>query len=140
MDIREVAMSPDHRHRDFAERVLEDDLALWACFLPPMEQMIKDRGGIVRQRVEFSERQSRLEAWQKKVCSKFDIQPPTTATAEKLSKPQTEGPRLTANPDQGMQPVIVVPRPAPGPGPEFGMDDDFFTMLDEGADDGDFFS
>src|SRR3989338_368009 len=62
MNIQQVATSTDHRHREFAGRVLEDDLALWACFLYPMEQMIKARGGSVRPRVEFSERQARLRS------------------------------------------------------------------------------
>lgn len=115
MNIKEVATSPNHRHKAFAERVLEDDLAWWACFLFPFERMIKTRGGTVRPRVEFSERQARVEAWMETVCAKFDAQTEEEEEAkEEPAKP---------NPDQGVQIVN-----------EFGMDDEFFNELaDEDA-------
>lgn len=124
MNIKEVATSPSHRHREFAGRVLEDDLALWACFLHPMKLQIETLGGSVRPRVEFGERQARLQAWQDKMCTKFEAAPPKAV-----------GP-TRATPDQGVQSVLIIPTDHAA----LGMDEDFFNMLDDGQLDGDFFA
>jgi hypothetical protein len=130
MNIQQVATSTDHRHREFAGRVLEDDLALWACFLYPMEQMIKARGGSVRPRVEFSERQARLQAWQDKMCAKFEVAPP-----KRSEKQQTK----TTNPDQGVE--IALSKSLAKEQQDLGMDEEFFNMLDGGDElDQDFFA
>ena len=139
MNIQEVATSETHRHSAFAKRVLEDKLAWWACFLHAFEKLIKNRGGTVRPRVEFSERQARLKKWREKMCAKFDVEP-----ERRVDEP------LLTNPDQGLfsfappsplPPFQAPPQPLPPPQsnePEFGMDDDFFSMLIE--DEIDFFA
>ena len=130
MNIQQVATSTDHRHREFAGRVLEDDLALWACFLYPMEQMIKARGGSVRPRVEFSERQARLQAWQDKMCAKFEVAPP-----KRSEKQQTN----ITNPDQGVE--VALSKSLAKEQQDLGMDEEFFNMLDGGDElDQDFFA
>lgn len=123
MDIKEVATSQSHRHREFAGRVLEDDLALWACFLHPMKLQIEACGGSVRPRVEFGERQARLQAWQNRMCTKFDAAPPKAPS------------HILANPVQDVPPVVAKPIDHD----MLGLDDDFFNDLDDGALNEDFF-
>lgn len=128
MDIQEVATSEGHRHKAFAERVLEDDLAWWACFLFQFEILIKNRGGSVRPRVEFSERQARIEDWCAEMSAKFEAGEEEEGEIRKKKKE-----KLPTVHHKETHPDQVVPVST-----EFGMDEDFFNVL-ANDDDLDFF-
>jgi hypothetical protein len=130
MNIKEVASDEGHRHRAFAERVLDDDLARLCCMLFQWRFLIQNRGGSVRPHIEYSERYARLEAWRQSICDKYEAAPSPALRAAPSHLSVVPEPVVEVLGTSAAAPLVI---PEDGPVDEFGMGEDFFNALDAGS-------